>query len=424
MNLQIVGCSHQECPLELREMLAVGQQQLPGMLEQFRTAFPSVEAVLLSTCNRTEIYTAADTFSMLPSREDIAEFLARTQGIESGAVSAKMFRHIGSDAVRHLFRVAASLDSMVVGEAQILSQVKQAYLVASQEHSTGVWTHAAFQSAIAVAKRVATETSIHARRVSIPSVAIGEFAKQIFERFDDKSILVIGAGEMSQESLRYLVSEGAKQINIVNRHFKRALDLAKLCGGQTHAWSELDELLVQADLVVSTTGSQEPIVSLERFQALEQRRFQRPLFIVDLAVPRDFDPRIGDCLGVYLYSIDDLKQACEWNRSAREKELPKARQIVEEEALRFMSQTAHQTTGPTIRQLKESAEAISQAELERLFRKLDRLDSRSRAEIEQSFQRLVNKILHPPLESLREQSGHREHAHLLEALRRLFRLME
>ncbi len=165
-------------------------------------------------------------------------------------------------------------------------------------------------------------------------------------------------------------------------------------------------------------------MSLDRFQAIEHRRFQRPLFVVDLAVPRDFDPRIGDCLGVYLYSIDDLKQACEWNRKAREKELPKARQIVEEEALRFMSRTAHQTTAPTIRQLKESAEAISQAELERLFRKLDRLDSRSRAEIEQSFQRLVNKILHPPLESLREQSGHREHAHLLEALRRLFRLME
>ncbi len=180
--------------MELRELLAVGEQQLPGILGQFRDAFPSVEAVLLSTCNRTEIYTAADTFSTLPSREEIAEFIAREKGIQQADMAAKMFRHTGSDAVRHLFTVAASLDSMVLGEAQILSQVKQAYLVAAQENITGQWTHAAFQSAIAVAKRVATETTIHARRVSIPSVAIGEFARQIFERFDDKSILVVGAG--------------------------------------------------------------------------------------------------------------------------------------------------------------------------------------------------------------------------------------
>lgn len=424
ISLQVVGGSHHNCPLEFRERLAVADRQLPDVLAQFQNRFPNLETVLLSTCNRTEIYTAAERSSLHPSATEIARFIAQVKRIDDGQMATRLFRRTGPDAIRHLFSVAASLDSMVVGEDQILTQVKRAYSVASRENSAGIWTHAVFQAAIAAARRVASGTAIHARRVSIPSVAIGEFAKQVLERFDDKSILVIGAGEMSRESIRYLASEGAQRIYIVNRHDERAATLAEQCGGMPCAWKDLDELLVQADLVVSATGSQTPIVNLPRFQKLATGRFRRPLFILDLALPRDFEPQIADCHGVSLYTLDDLRHTCQLNLQARKLELPRAREIIEEEAERFMTAATHQNTGPTIRQLKQSAESIRQAELDRLFRKLDHLDERSRNEIEQSFQRMINKILHPPLESLREHSSRQDQAHLLDALRRLFRLTE
>jgi glutamyl-tRNA reductase len=255
-------------------------------------------------------------------------------------------------------------------------------------------------------------------------VAVGDFARQVFETFDDKQVLVIGAGEMAEETVVYLREDGAKHITVINRGAERACELARRFGGRAAAWDELDNLLAAADLVVSTTGAEQPIISLQRFRQIEERRFQRPLFVLDLAVPRDFDPAIGDCLGVYLYSIDDLEETCRANRTRRDKELPNALAIVEEETNQFMQELYHRATGPIIQQLRQGWQTVRDDELQRLFNKLPDLDEREKSEIAQSFERYVNKLLHPPLESLRRESRYGTPQGLLEALKRLFHLKD
>jgi glutamyl-tRNA reductase len=282
-----------------------------------------------------------------------------------------------------------------------------------------------FQAAIRVARRVARETTIHSRRISIPSVAVTDFAQQVFERFDDKTVLIIGAGEMGKETARYLLNEGARNITVVSRNRQRAVALAEECHGTAADWQELEELLVAADLVVSTTGAGHPIVTLEHYRQIAARRFQRTQFILDLAVPRDFDPRISQCLGAYLFSIDDLKETCEANRSQRQQEWPKAQRIIDEEIHRFLAQWSHRATGPTIRRLRDQADRIKQDELDRLIPKIAGVDARSRHEIQLAFDRLVNKLLHSPLESLRDEAAKGTPPHgLLDALRRLFQLKD
>ena len=422
MTLQLVGCSHHRCSVETREKMAISEGQMPATLARFQSRFPQTEAVLLSTCNRTEIYTASTPDGVIPSTREIAEFLAEDRGLSGSDLLNELFEYSGEDAIRHLFTVAASLDSMVLGESQILAQVKQAYRLASEGKSAGQWTHAAFQNAIHVATRVANETGLHRKRTSIASVAIGGFARQIFDRLDDKSVLVIGAGEMGEESIQYLQQENARQITIVNRSRQRATDLAQRYQGAVADWDDLDELLVNADLVISTTGAEETVVSRERFDSIAARRHQRPLFIVDLAMPRDFDSSIANCIGVYLYSLDDLQEVCDTHRAERAKELPAARKIVDAETERFMRELQHRATGPTIKRLKQSAAVIRDSELKRLLNRLEGIDPDHQTEIEKSFQRLVNKILHPPLESLKEESGQQDQANLLDALKKLFRL--
>ena len=424
MKLQLVGCSHHTAPVELRERIAFRRDQIPQALERLRARFPESEAVLLSTCNRVELYTAANRHDQAPTGEQAIEFLAEFHGLQATDIAGELFLRKRDEAIRHLFRVAASLDSMVMGEAQILSQVKEAYQVASDGDFAGPLTHAAFQGAIRVARRVATETAIHQRRVSIPSVAVADFASQIFERFDDKQVLVIGAGEMSRETLRYLMDVGTRHVTIVNRNLERAQELAREFSGRVAAWDQLDDRLIEADLVVSATGATQPIMTLDRYRRIEAARYQRTLFVLDLAVPRDFDPAIGDLLGVYLYSVDDLQKACEANRRDREREWPKAQRIIDLETERFLAEWNHRITGPAIRQLKESTELVKQAEMQRLFNKLGRLDATTETEIRAAFDRLVNKLLHPPLESLRDEAQNGAPHGLLDALRRLFKLNE
>jgi glutamyl-tRNA reductase len=423
VKVQVVGCSHQNTPIAVRERLAFGSEQARAALEQLRERFPDVEVVLLSTCNRVEVYTATET-AAAPTRRELAEFLARFHGMEPDEVESHLYERIGEAAVRHLFTVASSLDSMVVGEPQILSQVKQAYQLATEQQSTGPLTHAAFQAALKAARRVATETAIHQRRVSIPSVAVADFAQQIFERFDDKNTLVIGAGEMADETLRYLQDQGVVEITVINRNAQRAENLARCWCGRALAWDRLSEALIAADLVIAITGADEPVVTLDQFRRIEPLRYGRPLFVLDLAVPRDFDPAIGDRPEVYLYSIDDLREACERNRKARDKELPAAMRIIDQEARRFMGELHHRVTGPVIRRLQKGWQKPKEDELERLFNKLPDLDDRARAEIRQSFDRLVNKLMHPPLESLRDESRHGIPHALIEALAKLFQLKD
>jgi glutamyl-tRNA reductase len=423
MNVQVLGCTHHETSLALRERLAFNPEQARSALRGLRGEFPAAESVLLSTCNRVELYTATENGSA-PTARQLAEFLGHFHRIDPAEILEQLCPRQGREAVRHLFLVASSLDSMVVGEPQILAQVKQAYQLASQQAAAGPLTHAAFQAALKVARRVASETAIHQRRVSIPSVAVADFAQQIFERFDNKKTLVIGAGEMAEETLRYLRDEGARDVTVVNRSPQRAAELAARWQGQPQPWESLLEVLSAADLVISATGAQEPVVTAEQFGRIEAFRQGRPLFVLDLAVPRDFDPAIGNRPGVYLYSIDDLKQACQRNRQQRDGELPAAVQIVDEETDRFMADLHHRATAPIVRRLRQGWQQPKEEELERLMNKLPQLDQRARQEIRQSFDRLVNKLLHPPLESLRVESRHGIPHALMDALAKLFQLKD
>ena len=424
MRVQMIGCSHHHSSVAVRERLAIQPGQVGAALDELRVRFPRSEAVLLSTCNRVEIYTATEDAAASPSHEQVVQFMADFHGVPMYEIFDDLFERSGEDAVRHLFMVAASLDSMVLGEAQILAQVKQAYELAKDHQSTGPLTHGIFQTAVRVAKRVATETTLHQRRVSIPSVAVNDFAAQIFERFDDNNVLVIGAGDMGEETLRYLQNEGAHDVTVINRSLPRAEELAAKWQGRAAPWERLAEELIRADVVISTTGATEPIVTLPSFKRVEAARYQRPLFVLDLAIPRDFEPAIGDRLGVYLYSIDDLQSACQKNRQQRDRELPGAVHIVEEETSRFMVDLHHRATAPIIKRLKEGWRQPKEEELRRLFNKLPELSEKSRVEIEQSFERLVNKLLHPPLESLRSESQQGTPHGLLDALKRLFQLKD
>ena len=425
MKVQLVGCTHHDASIGTRERMAFGPGQVSSALAGWRHRFPSAEAVLISTCNRMELYAASEDPEDTPSREAVAGFLADFHDVPLDTVIGDLFEQSGEDAVRHLFAVAASLDSMVLGEPQILAQVKEAYERANEQRSTGPLTHSIFQAAVRVARRVSSETTIHRRRVSVPSVAVADVARSVFERFDDKKILVLGAGMMADETLRYLHEEGARQVTVINRSAEGARQLADSWQGEAGRWEARYAAIAEADLVVSTTGAGEPIVTLGDYrQRVEPHRYQRPLVVLDLAVPRDFDPKIGKCLGVYLQSIDDLSGACERNRMERDKELPAALSIVEEETRRFMTDWHHRTTAPTIARLRQGWSKPKEEELERLLRKLPDLDEHARKEITQSFDRLINKLLHPPLESLRYESQHGPPHGLLDALRRLFQITD
>ena len=423
MLVQVVGCSHHNTAVEMREKLAFSPTQTREALDRWRRVFPKSEAVLLSTCNRVEIYSATE-LNEGPTMDQAALFLAEFHGLDTETVLQYLYMHTDESAVRHLFTVASSLDSMVIGEPQILAQVKDAYHTAMLQDITGPLLHSVFQAALHVARRVASETAIHQRRVSIPSVAVADFGRQIFERFDDKHVVVIGAGEMAAETLRYLREEGTHQITIINRSYDRASELAPQWHGRAVAWDQLNEALATADLVISTTGATEPIVTLASFGRIERARFGRPLFILDLAVPRDFEPSIGSRPDVYLYSIDDLQEACRRNKAQRDKEFPKAVRIIEQETARILTEWRHRTVGPVIEQLRRGWQKPQEDELQRLFNKLPNLDDHARDEIRRSFNRLVNKLLHPPLESLRDESRRGVPRALMDALSKLFQLRD
>jgi glutamyl-tRNA reductase len=426
VRLAMIGCNHRLTSLSVRERLAFTPEQTQDALAAWHVKYPNNEAVLLSTCHRVELYAAAADPQANLDAPALTKYLANFHNVPVEEIgSGQLLALEGEDVIRHLFRVASSLDSMVVGEAQILGQVKQAYEMANEIGSIGPITHSAFQAAIRARRRVASETSLYRHRVSIPSVAIADFAARIFERFDDKRVLVIGAGKMAQETLQYLTDAGAKHIVVLNRNFERAQSLAKEWNGRPAPWSELIDQIVAADLIISTTGADRHVVTLHDYREyVARRRQQRPLFVLDLAMPRDFEPEIADELGVYLYGIDDLKEACERNRAARESALPAAEAIVEEEVHSLVADTRHRASVPVIARLRESLETVQAAELDRLYARLPELDDRSRQEVRQFADRLLAKMLHPPLESLRDESRNGSPHGLLEALKRLFQLEE
>jgi glutamyl-tRNA reductase len=420
MNLQVLYCNHQSADLDVRSRLAFAPGDLPRAYETLRSRFPHSEVVLLSTCNRVELYTAQQQAERLPSHQALSEFLAEFHQLSIERFAGTLFERTGPDAVRHLFQVAASLDSMVLGEPQIVAQVKEAYTFAQQQASTGPLTHSLFQRALGVSKRIRTETNLVNGRTSIASVAVGDFGKNIFQSFDDKTVLVIGAGEMAEETLRYLKDEGARRIVVVNRTLERAETLARDWGGEARSLEALDDALVDADVIVATTGVR--LVDTAKFREVRRRSGTKPVFILDLGVPRDFPPEVRDLDdNVFLYTIDDLQAVCDENRRTRQRDVEAALKIVDEETDRFFAELNHRATGPIIRRLRDQWREVVEQETARLFQKLPHLE-KDRKEIEKTIEQMVNKLLHPPLEALRDESREGTPHGLLDALRRLFRL--
>jgi glutamyl-tRNA reductase len=422
LNLQVVYCNHETASLGVRERLSFSRAQMPRAYAALRSAFPQSEWVLLSTCNRVEVYTAQEDTDAAPSPQDVAKFFAEFHHLPVAEFFDDLLERRGPDVVRHLFEVASSLDSMVLGEPQIVAQVKEAYVLAQDHAASGPLTNALFQRALNVAKRVRSETSLAAGRVSIASVAVGGFARRIFDRFDDKTVLVIGAGEMAAESLRYLRDEGARKVLVTNRTRDKAEEMAAEFGGLVRPFEELDAALAEADVIVSTTGAVPPLVDRERFRRVRAKSGTKPVFILDLGVPRDFDPAVSELDDdVFLFCIDDLQAECAKNRAARAQEVAGALKIVEEETGKFMTEVYHRAMGPIIRRLREHHHGLVDEELSRLFARLPHLE-KDRADIERSFEQLVNKLLHPPLEVLRDEARAGTPHGLMNALKRLFRL--
>lgn len=426
MNLQVVYCTHQTAGLSVRERLAFSSEQvLQEAYLKLARDFPGSESVVLSTCNRVEIYTAQEDGEHLVTLEDIARFLSDFHRIPLDDFYDELEQRTGREAVRHLFQVTSSVDSMVLGEPQIVSQVKDAYRLARENDACGPMTNALFQRAISVSSRVRTETRLAEGRVSIASVAVGDFGKGIFDHFHDKRVLVIGAGEMAEETVTYLKEEGVSEIVVVNRNLDRGRNLAARIRGTARPFDELDACLMEADVVVSTTGASEPIVTAEQYRLIRSRGQQKPVFILDLGAPRDFDPAVGRIDdNVFLYDIDHLEKTCEQNRRAREKEVVRAQLIIDDETQKFMQEFYHRATGPVVRMLREEWHRISREEMDRLFKRVKHLDDDDRQAIERSVERIVNKLLHPPLETLKTEAREGTPHGLMEALRRLFHLTD
>lgn len=426
MNLQVVYCNHRTADLSIRERLAFSSEaELLRAYDELRSRFPNSEHVVISTCNRVELYSAQEDGDDAPGHQELAQFFSEFHQVPLTDFFDELLEHSGPAAVRHLFEVASSVDSMVLGETQIVNQVKTAYELATKTEANGPLTNALFQRALLVSSRVRTETKLVEGRISIASVAVGEFGKSIFSNFADKTVLVLGAGEMATETLRYLKEEGVKRIIICNRSRERAEPLALEFGGEYRAWEELTSLLSVADVIVSTTGASEPVVTADQFRAVRRKSGARPVFILDLGAPRDFEPKVGQIDdAVFLYDIDDLEATCEKNRRLRAKEIEKAEQIITEETDRFMHDVYHKATGPIIKRLREHWHDISRRELDMLYRKLPNLTDADRDAVEKAIQRIVNKLLHPPLETLRDEAKEGTPHGLLDAIKRLFHLRD
>lgn len=427
MNLQVVYCNYHTADLAVRERLAFSsKEQLAHAYDELRNRFPGSEHVVISTCNRVELYTAhEDPSGAAPTHSELAEFIADFHRIPLEAFFDDLLEQTGPDAVRHLFEVASSIDSMVLGENQIVNQVKEAYEQAMASEANGPLTNALFQRAMTVSGRVRTETKLSEGRVSIASVAVGDFAKNIFNRFDDKTVLILGAGEMAAETLRYLKEEGVRRIIVCNRSLERAEALAVEFAGEPHPWDSVDHWLKVADVIVSTTGADRPVVTVDRFSTARRASAGKPVFILDLGAPRDFETGVGDVDdNVFLYDIDDLEATCEKNRKQRSKEIEKARQIIEDETHRFMQDVYHKATGPVVKRLREHWHEISRQELDVLFRKCPGLEDAEKKSIEKSIERIVNKLLHPPLETLRGEARNGPPHGLLDAIKHLFKLRD
>ncbi len=413
-ELVVVGLSHRSAPLAVRERVAFAEDEHERALAELMELPAVGESLLLSTCNRVEIVVAADDARRAVG--DVVAFLGRRGGT---GLEPHLYDRVGPAAVKHVFRVAASLDSLVVGEPQILGQLKDAYQMAVRAGSVGPLVGRCLERAFGVAKRVRTETEIARGAANVSSVAV-ELAKRVFGKLDGKTVLVVGAGKMSDLAARHLRDDGVEQIRVANRTPERARELAERIGGVAVPWEALDDELVLADVVITSTGSRQPILTRARLKPVTRARRYRSLFIVDIAVPRDVEPEVGKLEGVYLFDIDDLEEVVVQNRKGRDAEAQSAERIVEAETAQFLSWLRAQGVVPTIKDLRERFMGVAVAEAERTLASLGgRIDAAGQAMVRQMAEAIVAKLLHTPLMALKTDE---EVDLLVAATRRLFAL--
>lgn len=422
MNLRAIGCNVASAAVELREKLAFDAAKLSYALAELPARY-GAEAVVLGTCNRVEVYLARPEEEAAVHSPLVAEFLAEVHSVPAEEIRPHLYEYADADAVRHLFRVASGLDSVVLGETQIAGQVKEAYEAARKAGATGPLLNALFPAALRVSKRVRTETKLSEGHVSVSSAAI-DFVREVFDTFSDKTVLVIGAGEMARLTLNHLKELHPARVLVTNRSPERAAALAAEHGGQVLPWERLDDALVEADIVLSTTGAPEPIVPRRWFdERVRPRRNNRALVVFDMAVPRDFDPRLHDGDRVSVFNVDDLTRVADQAAAERRKHVPAAEGIVGAEVARFVQEWARRQDGPVIGQLMAEADRLRETILGPLLTKLrGRLTPAEVEYVEGAFRLFQNKLLHGPIAALSEASRS-GHGHTLrEAVMKLFGL--
>lgn len=399
-SIVLLGVNHKTTPLEIREKLALSSGY-EDPLQKLAAIEEINEHYLLSTCNRVEVlYT---TGNPVATKHKVLGFLFGS-AVPEKDLNRYVYHYENKEAVQHLFMVASSLDSMIVGEAQILGQMKEAYRHASQQKSSGLILNKLLHKSFSVAKRVRTETQIGASAVSISYAAV-ELARKIFGQLDNKSVMLVGAGEMAELAAEHLIGQGVANVVVANRTLERAVKLARRFNGQAVSLDELLDQLEHVDIIISSTGASGTILSKEDVKPVMRERRNRPLFFIDIAVPRDLDQNINDLDNVYLYDIDDLNNVVEMNKAEREREAVKAERIVAEETLKFSSWLESMEVSPTIVDLRNMAETISRTELEKTLGKMKDLTPQEQKSLERMASAIVAKMLHNPMQYLKAENG-------------------
>jgi len=419
-EIVLLGLNHKTAPVELRECIAFTADQSEVALESLKNNPAVSEVVLFSTCNRVEVLLVTTQTSAAVNAAK--EFISRFNEIPLANFEDALYVHIGNDAVRHIFRVAASLDSMVVGEPQILGQIKEAYRLSTQKKTSGVILNRLLHRTFFVAKRIRSETGIGGHAVSISYAAI-ELGKKIFGSLDGKKVLLIGAGEMAELAVEHLIRNRASNIWVANRTFLRAVKLSERFHGSPIRMEELTPTLSDVDIVISSTGSQEFILQRGQVKEIMRQRRNRPLFFIDIAVPRDIDPAINRLSNAYVYDIDDLKGVIAENIEDRQREAVKGERIVDEAVVRFRQWYVSLDVVPTIKALRQKLETIAEAEVKKTLHS-GIISDEGRQAVERMTQALINKILHDPTDVLKRNGCQGGRSAYLDIARKLFKLDE
>ena len=406
--LFVAGLSHQTAPIEVREQLALESDKVREILTDLAGAGVLAEAMILATCNRVEVYGTAEVPG--EARDAAFDRLGAHRGMALAALQPVLYTKTGDEAVLHAFRVASSLDSMVLGEPQILGQVKDAFALAQSTGTVGPVLHSLMSQAFGVAKKVRTQTEVGRLAVSVSFAAV-ELARKIFGSLDGKSVLLIGAGEMSELAARHLIDHGAVPLYVANRTWSRAQELARALSGIAVSFEDLDATMALVDIVITSTAAPEPLVRTAAVREVLHARRERPLFFIDIGVPRNVEAGVNQLANAFCYDIDDLRSVVESNLRERRREASRALAIVEREVQHFAARLADLEVVPTIVSLREKLEAIRRAELDKALGRLPGADEETRRVMEALSQSIVNKVLHAPTVKLRDSSraghGHR-----------------